>query len=46
MINEKVGGLKCLRLMELATQFWLTKASLMKMFLFGLKKYKFGWLRT
>jgi hypothetical protein len=25
MTSEKVGGLKCIRLVKLATQFWLTK---------------------
>jgi hypothetical protein len=42
MTSEKIRGLKYIRLVKLATQFQLKKAPLVKIFLFRVKKHKFG----
>jgi hypothetical protein len=46
MTSEKVGGLECIKLAKLKTQFWLTNDPFGEFVLFGVKKYKFGWAKT
>jgi hypothetical protein len=46
MTSEKVRGLECIRLAELAIQLWLIKDPFNENILFRVKKYKFGWVRS
>jgi len=46
MTSEKVRGLECIRLAELAIQLWLIKDPFNENILFRVKQYKFGWVRS
>jgi hypothetical protein len=46
MTSGKIRGLKCIRLVKLASQFQLKKAPLVKIFLSRVKKHKFEYVST
>jgi expansin (peptidoglycan-binding protein) len=46
MTSKKVEGLEYTRLTKLAIQFWLIKGPIDENILYGVKKYKFDWVRT